>query len=410
MGFFYSPEDTDKLFFVEADDSAESSYWPYLIPMAIVGMTIFTGLLLKYAETCHEVKLQSKTARVVAGVTTMYANTMLTTPGDMIEGGEGELAAIVKHYTAWEAFVYGIKHVGNPPRFPTTTMFNGYPGAKEFLALFNVIMVEANAQDPTKNGDNFQVLVEACNAIERDENVTFFPTGNWDKIGQKPHPVFDGTGIVALVKNKAIKLYRIEGVTALEYTFIPIAWRNSIAFRAFLSALLPNNVKFIFCSEIDVHLKEANQALPPLEKLRHINAELYAFARHEKLTPETIGLVKADIESGRHLPVWDNKAETEQLIRYQKRLDSAHEEKGDEVVQMRQSQYVTFEEKHLAPANTPSENVVSTEPEQMSAITLNAFRRKNMFVKNTETLRAEIQSRIDVLIEEAPALEGVVYK
>ena len=111
-----------------------------------------------------------------------------------------------------------------------------------------------------------------------------------------------------------IHVIRLDGFWSLQNPLIPVFVRNSIYYRAFLSAFHVNNVRTTSCGVIDFHLQPENKDLSDEKKIEEICAQLYAYYRHtQELTVEQIAVIKKEISDKTHLLIWNNKVKQDEL-------------------------------------------------------------------------------------------------
>jgi 1-acyl-sn-glycerol-3-phosphate acyltransferase len=239
---------------------------------------------------------------------------MHTTNGDLeIIDAENKLIAIGPHRTGWEAIIVASKMKGTPPQFLATDAYNSIPGVNSFLDIFKTIQVASKARKEEHRSANEDVINQASKVLDDKGCVALFPQGNFARIGQEPPRVYAGAARLAIKNRIPIHVIRLDGFWSLQNPLIPVVIRNNAYYRAFLSALHPNNVR-ANTFEIDFHLKEENKHLSDEVKIDELCAQLYSYFRHTReLTDKEVGTIKTEIADKTHLLVWGNKLKRDGL-------------------------------------------------------------------------------------------------
>tara|TARA_B110000879_G_C11133324_1_gene497016 strand:+ start:169 stop:1245 length:1077 start_codon:yes stop_codon:yes gene_type:complete len=292
----------------QMSDTMPSAY-NYLHMLA--GICITTCVLVKLAESHNKLKYDNFFARALAGYIKFVINLVHTTKSQLNLSDTGpRLLAIGPHKTSLEAVVVASKIEGSPPRFFATDSFNVIPGVAAFMEMFKVIAVAAKPDKAKLDGRsaNEDALETASETLKNNGCVALFPQGNFAKIGEDSHRIYAGAAKLAIKSNTPIHVLRVDGFWSLQNPLIPLFIKNNMFYRAFLSALHPNNVTVTECCLIDVHLGLKAETLSSDELTEEICAQLYAFYRYtEELSIDQIGEIKEEIEAGEHLEVWRSK-------------------------------------------------------------------------------------------------------
>lgn len=326
----------------------QETLWMYFYCFTFI---VSSCSLLKAAEKYNRLDLKYRAGRMVAGFLEAFVHLLHSRKQTLpLRKDEAAILAAGPHRTgAVEAFALASNMEGAPPRyFATDTFFKvPYIGSliKRFMKMFEVIVVDFTTNTGGKTNARSAVL-EAANRVLQDKGrVALFPQGNLAYIGEDAHIVYNGAAKMAIHNSLPIQVVRLDGFWSLENPLLPLFVKNDKNYRGFGSLAHPNDVKTNLCWEIDVHLRPENVDLPEAEKIRLINAELYAFFRHtQELTLSEIDKIKMEIESGEHLEIWDNKFGKYHLSKTLSKLEgtikaletelleaiSAQEEKGEE--------------------------------------------------------------------------------
>ncbi|CAM2877009.1 Uncharacterised protein [Legionella steigerwaltii] len=301
----------------QINNSDESFSSAYNMLFLLAGLAVVTYAIARFAESNNRLNYDNRFARIIAGLLVLMMRMMHTKSGDLEivnKETENKLIAVGPHRTGWEAVVVASKVKGTPPRFFATTAFNALPGVSSFLKMFQTIPVDANAKSDNGRSANAGSLELASKALSENGCVALFPQGNFSRLGQEPPRVYAGVAKLALMNKTPIQVIRLDGFWSLQNPLIPVFVRNSLYYRAFLSALHMNNVRVTQCCVIDFHLQSANEKLSEEEKIEEICAQLYAFYRHtQELTPKQIEVIKKEIADGTHRKIWDIKVQRDKL-------------------------------------------------------------------------------------------------
>ncbi|WED43375.1 lysophospholipid acyltransferase family protein [Legionella cardiaca] len=305
-----------------SDDSLSSTYTLLLL---FTGVVVATMALVKFAESNNRLNYDNRLARIIAGVLVCMTRMMHTKGGDLeIPDAESKLLALGPHRTGWEAVVVASKMKGTPPRFFATDSFNAVPGVASFMKMFKTIPVKAHAtKDDNGRSANSDALELASEILNNKGCVAIFPQGNFARLEQEPPRVYNGAAKLALKNKVPIHVIRLDGFWCLQNSCLPRFIRNSVSYRAFLSAFHMNNVRTTLCSVIDFHLQPENESLSDEAKIEEICAQLYAYYRHtQELTVEQIGTIKKEIADKTHLLIWQHRLKqddvTKQLLTLKK--------------------------------------------------------------------------------------------
>ena len=258
--------------------------------------------------------LDDDSSEVFAGFLQAYMHTFHTTK-DTLQLPEDEAAIIAAgpHKTgAVDAFSLVANIKGATPRFLATNTFFQMPLVggviKWFMDKFKVIVVDFSQKTDGKVNARQAVLDAGNKALAEKRRVAVFPQGNFAYIGKEPPIVFSGAANMAIHNGLPIHVVRLDGYKSLQNGWIPLLLRNDPRYRAMATLFHRNNVTTNLCWVIDVHLRDSNKFLPLDEKIRLINAEMFAFFRNTKdVSPAQIDKIKDQIALGLHLKVWDNR-------------------------------------------------------------------------------------------------------
>ncbi len=268
------------------------------------------ALACHVAESQNTLDYEDRAARIAAGSLKMIVNMLHTQGGRyQITDAGGKVFTFGPHRAAIDSFVVGAKFVGTPPQFFATDLFNDIPGAERLLKMFKVITVKADAKrSHDGKSANSDTLVQASKVLKKNGCIALYPQGNFSYI-RKPSPrIYTGAAKIALQNNVPIHVMRLDGLWSLENTYIPLFVRDTLAYRVFLAALHPNNIRITPCSVIDFHLKPEAAILSEDEKVDRICAELYAYYhRKESLSEEEIDHIRKEVSENKHVPLWQNK-------------------------------------------------------------------------------------------------------
>lgn len=314
------------------DDGSMDMFWlcVYCISCLMMVYTLYRGgkKAISAAKEYNRLDLDDESAKAIAGFLQAYMHTFHTTKDTLpLPEDEAAIIAVGPHKTgAVDAFSFAANVKGKTPRFFATNTFFQTPlvggGIKWFMTKFNVIVVDFGKQTEGKVNARQAVLDAGNKALEEKGRVAVFPQGNFAYIGKEAPIVYSGTARMAIKNGLPIHLVRLDGFKSLENGW-PVFVRNNSIYRALGTLFHRNNIKTNLCWAIDVHLRGGNQFLSEEEKIRLINAEMYAFFRHiEELTPARIEKIKSEIALGLHLKVWDNRFGKYSLEKQLAKLDS----------------------------------------------------------------------------------------
>ncbi len=297
----------------EQDNDGTTLNPTFLLQVATVLSTSLASLLaLSYQR--NKLELESSFAKLLAGFFTLNMEVWnVSWKNPKIESRPGaRLTALGPHRTGWEAIAFASLLSGKAPRFLATDAFNGIPGVRRLLKMFNTLIVKAKAK-ATSDGNrqtrsaNNDVIDLASEALDDEDFIVLFPQGNFSLIGQEPFRVYEGIAKIALKAKVPIDVYRLDGFWSLQNSWIPLSIRNNRYYRSMLSAFHPNSVRVTDCGVIDFHLAPQNTQSDQ-EKIQEICAILYAYYRHtEELNSEQIKAIGEEVTRGEHRPVWQAK-------------------------------------------------------------------------------------------------------
>jgi|GEM_PF-1638821 len=332
------------------DDASSDSNIYFTILMIPVFSALVVGLaaicakltrksLEDLAESNCHLDYKDRDARITAGVLAYMIDTLHSSQEPHVEiADEGQVVAIVPHRTGWESFLVGAKFLiksneedtkSRAPWWYATDVL----GHKDFCEKMQCIIVKADAKKgPNGERANQAAIDEGNEKIRSKENLYVYPTGNWAKLGQpEPPMIFNGAAEHAIDNNIPMPVVRLDGFKSLTNSFFSEKTRNSSFYRTVISGLIPNDVRLRVCPKIDFHLKEENQHLSREEKIRGINATLYAYARYTKdLSEAELQEIDREVAEGRHLESYDNRAKRFQLSRTIKKATQELEELREE--------------------------------------------------------------------------------
>jgi len=279
--------------------------------LSMLQLTSFFFFLSAYKvhEYSQCLNYDDRVTRYCAGMLQLIMRTfhLNNLESDTIKAPGKTLLAVLPHQTSWDSMALGAVMVGQPPRYYTIKNFLDIPGVGAIMRRFQAIPIEDSTGKDEKAKEkakqrNRDAEKEAQDILDNDGCVAIFPQGGFAKIGKPPLPVFNGTARLALNTKEPtpIRVVRVSGFWSLENPLIPVSWRNNRMYR-FLGTLLQfNRVKVTEEHTITWHIK--NSGATTDEKVRHINAELFAFANQNDNQS-----IKAMIKSGDHLTQWDAK-------------------------------------------------------------------------------------------------------
>ncbi|CAM3087795.1 Uncharacterised protein [Legionella steigerwaltii] len=312
------------------DDFASSAYNLLYLLIALVTVTY---LLARYFESRNRLNYESRSARIISGLIKVTTDLLHTKSGDLkITGHEGQIIAVGPHRTGLvDGAVVASKMEGIPPHIFATDVYNFIPGVRSFMEMFQAITIKAQA---TKSGDgrsaNAEALEKAGKVLREKGCLALFPQGNFAKIGQEPHRVYDGAAKLAVKNNAAIRVLRLDGFWSIDNPFIPVFVRNNSIYRALGSFFHMNNVRVTECCVIDFHTKPESENLSESEKIEKICVQLYAFYRRtENLSVEQIRAIKrevVDISNKTHHLIWAKKLKHDGLVKELTALDAERAE------------------------------------------------------------------------------------
>ncbi|MDR3442417.1 MAG: lysophospholipid acyltransferase family protein [Legionella sp.] len=287
------------------DEPASSAYTMLLL---LTGVAVAMYAFARYAESKNELNYDTRAARISAGILSVILRMFHTTNGDLeITNAENKIIAIGPHRTSLDALVVASKIKGAPPRFFATTAFNGIPGVKNMLNMFQTIPIDSSAKKEKGRSSNAGAIDLASKVLNEQGCVALFPQGNFSLIGQEPPRIYTGVAQLAIKNNLPIQVARLDGFWCLQNPVIPLWIRNRSDFRAFASLFHLNNVRVTSCGVIDSHLKPENADLSDELKIEAICAELYSYYRHtQELTVKQIETIKEETPHTR-LGIWKNK-------------------------------------------------------------------------------------------------------
>lgn len=295
----------EDVFHTHADSNALFS--AYNVLFMLTGLAAATYGLCRFAESQNTLNYENRPARIIAGFLKIIVRMLHTSTNTLEINTNGAIIAIVPHKSSWEGIAVGSMLKGKPPQFFATDDFNAIPGVSAFLKMFKTITIKAKAKNDT-------ALEKGSEVLQQGGCIALFPQGNFARLGEEPHKIYDGAAKLALKNKKPIHVIRLDGYWSLQNPFIPLFVRNNKYYRALFSALHMNNLRPTLCCVIDFHLRDENKDLPDSDKTREINAQLYAYGRHtEELTPKQIDGIKTEISEKRHLSIWDNKFKRDAL-------------------------------------------------------------------------------------------------
>lgn len=367
--------------------SSEDSY-NYILQLLILFGVLFTiGAMM--ANRARRFSYQGRFARAAEGAIQLGLH-WHTSPTTDIASPGGSISALGPHlFGGVEAATYAA-HVapGKPLHFLGTEEFNKIPGIKAFFDCFEVISVPLPPKRSVAETD--QRLLEASNVaakelikyhqkkltgttdrtedldtavaqanggldklnnmiseidakkeaavveatvadLRKGGRVVVFPQGNIRKIGQPHHRVYDGTARAAIAAKAPINVVHLSGHWVLNNPFVPLFIRNWTLYRALFSSLHMNNIKPRLCFELDDHLKRTNAHLSDEEKIRILNAKMYAVFRRDTMTDDDLAEVEEEFRTGKYLEIWDQKIAIDMMQRltatFQKDLNTMQKAK-----------------------------------------------------------------------------------
>lgn len=294
------------------DSSSDFMFYIYGTMLALICSLLVSYKAIQYAERSNRLEFDSRFARIFAGMIQLFMWTMHVTKTTLDLPNGKSLLVFGAHMTALEAFAAGAITEGMPLSFFATTDYNKFPGVERLLNMFNTIPVESNPDKTVKRSSG--AIEAGIKALNEGKRVAIFPQGNFCKIDKEPPLIFNGAAIMAINTDTPIRVYRVDGLKSVHNRFIPLIIRNHALYRAFLSALHPNDITIRQAFVIDYHLKPENRQKPKNELVREINARLYAVFRHlRELTKTDMDKIKQSIEDGKHLKLWDRAVELYKL-------------------------------------------------------------------------------------------------
>ena len=309
------------------DDGFASS--AYNLLFLLTGLAIATYLIARYAESRNRLNYENRSARIISGLIKVMTDTLHTRSGDLkITGHEGQIITIGPHRTGLvDGAVLASKMEGTPPHVFATDAYDSIPYVKRVMNMLNAIPIKAHA---TKSSDgrsaNADALEKASQVLKEKGCLALVPQGNFSKIGQEPHRVYDGAAKLAVHNNASIRVIRLDGFWSIDNPFIPVFIRNDSYYRALGSFLHMNNVRVTECCVIDFHLKPESEGLSEAQKIDKICEQLYAFYRRiENLTVGQIRAIKRevfDVSDKTHHLIWSKKIERDKLVKDLATLDA----------------------------------------------------------------------------------------
>jgi 1-acyl-sn-glycerol-3-phosphate acyltransferase len=310
-----------------SDDDSDGFSQLYFLLLTIIAFMIFLYTLARYLEQYNRLEYEDRFTRIFAGFIARIVGVFHSSREFIpLPDGEPNLVVAGPHRTGVsDALALFSNMKGEPPRFFATTGFNGLPGVQSLMRRFKVIPVDFS------NKGKSNVLKLAGEVLDQDGRVVLFPQGNIAYEGKKPHIVYNGAAKMAIDKDISIHVVRLDGYTSIKDPLM-FFFRDNRYYRAFLSFFChPNNIKTNLCWEVDVHLRDENVHLPMDEKIKLINAEIYAFYRHtEELEPEQIEMIKDQVRQGEHLAIWENRIEQYIVEKKLKNLEADYEHLDEE--------------------------------------------------------------------------------
>lgn len=305
-------------------NNADKSSVDLNIFLILAGLTFATYLIKKYSDVRNDLHYENRIAREIAAFIKVVANIWhANSKNKVISGYEGQVLALGQHTLGLvDGMAVSASLKGKAPHIFATDAYDFFPGAKSFLNMFQAIKIKGEAKaDKNGRGANEDALIEAGNVLKGKGCIALFPQGNMSKIGQEPHRIYDGAAKLAVTNQVPIRIIRLDGFWSVTNPLIPVSIRNWNIYRAFFSAIHPNNVRVTDCGVIDFHLKSENEKLTTQEKIFEINAQLYAYFRSGNLNKEQIDAIKDLIASKTHRLIWANKLERDKLVKELANLD-----------------------------------------------------------------------------------------
>lgn len=318
---FNNPEDQNSNFL-------DNAYW-YLFALCSLMATAYA--LTRYLERKNPFDYENRSTRVVVGLIRMFMLAMHTNSQELDIPDDTSIIAIGPHTAGADALALSANLKGKPLRFWATDHYDKIPVVGPFMRTFKTIPVKENTRRTTERTANSDAIESAVQVVNENGRFAVFPQGNICYPGQDSPMIYNGTAQVALRTQKPILVLRLDGMSSTQNGLIPAFIRNSTYYRIFGTLLVPNNIRTTVCYTIDCHLKEPVVNLSDKEKLRHINATLYAFFRHiNNLTPTQIEQIKQDVNDGKHLQIWDKRDEMNTCQRQLKALKAESKQLEDE--------------------------------------------------------------------------------
>lgn len=302
------------------DESTPLYYNPYFILITLTSLFTLGITTQQLLERTNRLNYPDRTTRTLAGFIRFFMMLLHTQSAPLALPEEAALLAAGPHRTGMDGIALGVRLEGKPPRPWATNLYNRIPGVGRFLNQFGVIFVDDVGK--AKGHVTVDPVTSAVEVVNKGGRFAAFPQGNLCYEGQESHPIFDGMAKVAIQTGKPIYAIRLDGFWSVSTRWIPLSIRNSSLYRLFGTLIVPNNIRPTHCHTIDWHLREENKNQPEAEKIRQINAVLYAYFRHTgELSPAQIDRIKLEIESGKHLEIWDNRFKRFSLQREQRALE-----------------------------------------------------------------------------------------
>lgn len=302
---------------------------------SITSFFLFTYLLMRMAERSCRIEYKSRATRTAAGFINLFLKAWHLKANNLkIYANKKTIIAAGPHRTGGlDGAIVISTVVGNPPRSWATDSFSALPiigpnVIAPLLHAFHAISVKANAKKIGGKSANSDAKDKAEDVVNNEGCFLVFSQGNFAYLGKEPPRVYNGTAEIAINTNTPIHVVRLDGFTSFDY--LPLFITNNVYFRSMLSMLVPNNVRVTLCSVIDWHLKEENMNIPFNEKVRLINAELYAYFRNtDQLSVKQIDDIRQSIKDKTHLTIWDKKLVVDQLKKtLKKETESLQELEG----------------------------------------------------------------------------------
>lgn len=304
-----------------SNSEADSGSSAYTLLFLLSGLAVATYSLARYAESQNKLDYDSRLMRIVAGFLLIMTNLLYSKKSDLvISTKNGALVASGPHQLGLvDALALASILDGPPPRFLATTKYNIIPLVESVLNAFKAILVAPPTTEDNKEkkpSANTNLLKDVAQVLKDKGCVALFPQGNFAKIGQEPHRIYDGVANMAIDNDMPVHVVRLDGFWGIHNSLVPLFIRNNPYYRSLISALHMHDIRPTLCCVIDLHLQPENKDLPRREKMDRICAILYAYYRQSNdLTKDQIKAI--DVTSNQHLLIWQNKLK---LVAAQKEL------------------------------------------------------------------------------------------